>query len=87
MMNTQYTMNTQYSIPTHLLQPGEKTELVVFSFIIDGISAAARTLINHAIEHPWLFGIEAGLIIGGVLFLLLPAIVGFGPLGPVSGES
>lgn len=84
--STQHTMNTQYNIPAHLLRPGDRTELVVFSFLIDGISAAGRALIDRAIEHPWLFGIEAGLIVGGILFLLLPVIIGFGSLGPVSGE-
>lgn len=86
-MDTQYTMNYQHNIPAHLLGPDDKTELAVFSFSLDGISAIGRSLIEHAIEHPWLYGIAAGLIIGGMLFLFLPVIIGFSSYGPTAGKS
>lgn len=86
-MDTQYTMNYQHNIPAHLLGPDDKIELAVLSFSLDGISAIGRSLIDHAIEHPWLYGIAAGLIVGGTLFLPLPVITGFGRYGPIAGKS
>lgn len=86
-MDMQYIMDYQHNIPVHLLGPDDETELAVFSFYLDGISTVGRSLIDHAIAHPWLYGIAAGLIIGGVLFLVLPVILGFGEFGPIAGES
>lgn len=86
-MDTQYAMDYQHNIPAHLLGPNDKTELAVFSFSLNDISAIGRSLIDHAIEHPWLYGIAAGLIVGGILFLVLPVIIGFGRYGPIAGKS
>ncbi|KAL0632624.1 hypothetical protein Q9L58_008472, partial [Maublancomyces gigas] len=85
-MNDQHSLNNQHKLPSHLLFPGAKTALAVFTFTLDGITAAGRALVERAIAHPWLFGITAALIIGGVLFLTLPVIVGFAPIGPVEGS-
>lgn len=77
----------QRFLPPHLVFPGAKTALTVFAFSLNGISGVGRAIIDQAIDHPWLFGITAALIIGGILFLILPAIIGFGPLGPIEGTS
>lgn len=83
-------METQYplilNLPSSLSAPDAKTTLAVFTYALNGINTATRALIDHVIEHPWLYGITAALIIGGVLFIMVPVLVGFGPLGPISGE-
>lgn len=79
-------MNNQHRLPSNLLWPGAKTTLHVFTFPLDGINDAGRSLIEYAKEYPWLFGISSVLIAGGILFLTLPVIVGFAQTGPVAGE-
>lgn len=83
-------MEAQYSLllnlPSSLSTTGAKTSLAVFTYALDGINTTTRTIIDHVIEHPWLYGIIAAFIIGGILFIMVPVLVGFGPLGPISGE-
>lgn len=91
-MNTQHNMdalynaNNQHNIPSDLLWPGAKTALAVFTFTLEGISVSARSFLDHVVAHPWLYGIAAGLIVGGILFLTIPIIIGFGRMGPIKGE-
>lgn len=82
-----YNKENNHNIPLLLLSPGEETALAVFIFVLDGITVAGRSLVEQAIAHPWVFGISAGLIVGGVLFLTIPVILGFAETGPVSGKS
>lgn len=44
----------------------------------------AKALINQALERP--YEVPAYLIIGGVLYIIVPTLLGFGPIGPISGE-
>lgn len=43
-----------------------------------------KALINQALERP--YEVPAYLIIGGVVYIMVPSLLGFGPTGPVSGE-
>lgn len=86
-MDALYNANNQHNIPSNLLWPGAKTALAVFTFKLGGISVSERSFLDHVIAHPWLYGIAAGLIVGGILFLTLPVIIGFAEMGPVEGES
>lgn len=82
-----FNMDPCHHYPLSFVCSVAKATFAVYTFTLEGITSAYRAVIDHVAKHPCIYGISGAFIVGGILFLLVPTFVGFGPLGPIAGQS
>lgn len=63
-----------------------QTIQITARYALTKLTAASRAVIDYAIDNPIKFGVSSILIVGGILVIVVPLMVGFGSAGVVYGR-